>query len=1129
MNYLAFRASSSIASNITITWPDGYGSAGDALMTDNSGNLYWGTPTGAGTIQSGATGQFPYYASGGTILTATSTLYLANTGYLGIGTTAPMTKLAVVGDLGIHDQNDLRLYEQAANGLNYTALRATGTLGGNVILTLPSSYGSAGNALLTDNSGNLYWGDPTGAGTNESGIAGQFAYYAANGNTISGTSTIIIKPTGSVGIGTSSPWKEFAVSGTGAFSDGLCIGGACITNWGAAGLGGTGSGGQIAYWANSNTLAGTSTLAVSTGGTGRNAWSQYAIPYLTNTNQFGEVAIGSPNQVMIVNPSGTGYAWTSTSTWDTSISLGAQYSPAQSGLTQILATSTAGTDFAIISNANTHTFYLPSASAANRGLLTPADWSSFNGKWDALADIGLTAGNFIVGNASGAGEATSTIHIAPNLNVGIGTSSPWKEFAVSGTGAFSDGLCIGSDCISNWGSAGFSGSGIAGQLAYWTDTNALAATSTINVNLGGTGRNAWSQYAIPYLTNTNQFGEVAIGSPNQVMIVNPSGTGYAWTSTSTWDTSISLGAQYSPAQSGLTQILATSTAGTDFAIVSNANTHTFYLPSASAANRGLLTPADWSSFNGKWDALADIGLTAGNFIVGNASGAGEATSTIHIAPNLNVGIGTSSPWKEFAVSGTGAFSDGLCIGSDCISNWGSAGFSGSGIAGQLAYWTDTNALAATSTINVNLGGTGRNAWSQYAIPYLTNTNQFGEVAIGSPNQVMIVNPSGTGYAWTSTSTWDTSISLGAQYSPAQSGLTQILATSTAGTDFAIVSNANTHTFYLPSASAANRGLLTPADWSSFNGKWDALADIGLTAGNLIVGNASGAGEATSTIHIAPNLNVGIGTSSPWKEFAVSGTGAFSDGLCIGSDCISNWGSAGFSGSGIAGQLAYWTDTNALAATSTINVNLGGTGRNAWSQYAIPYLTNTNQFGEVAIGSPNQVMIVNPSGTGYAWTSTSTWDTSISLGAQYSPAQSGLTQILATSTAGTDFAIVSNANTHTFYLPSASAANRGLLTPADWSSFNGKWDALADIGLTAGNFIVGNASGAGEATSTIHIAPNLNVGIGTSSPWKEFAVSGTGAFSDGLCIGGACITNWGQPGSAVPAQAVRSPIGPIPIL
>ena len=60
---------------------------------------------------------------------------------------------------------------------------------------------------------------------------------------------------------------------------------------------------------------------------------------------------------------------------------------ALNGLTdqvQNFAVGTSGTDFAINSATGTHTFNLPTASAANRGALSSADWSIFDGKQNAL-------------------------------------------------------------------------------------------------------------------------------------------------------------------------------------------------------------------------------------------------------------------------------------------------------------------------------------------------------------------------------------------------------------------------------------------------------------------------------------------------------------------------------------------------------------------------------------------------------------------------------------------------------------------------------------------------------------------------------------------------------------------------
>ena len=54
------------------------------------------------------------------------------------------------------------------------------------------------------------------------------------------------------------------------------------------------------------------------------------------------------------------------------------------GSAQTLATGTSGTDFAISSSGSTHTFNLPTASASARGLLSSANWTTFNSKQNAL-------------------------------------------------------------------------------------------------------------------------------------------------------------------------------------------------------------------------------------------------------------------------------------------------------------------------------------------------------------------------------------------------------------------------------------------------------------------------------------------------------------------------------------------------------------------------------------------------------------------------------------------------------------------------------------------------------------------------------------------------------------------------
>jgi len=56
------------------------------------------------------------------------------------------------------------------------------------------------------------------------------------------------------------------------------------------------------------------------------------------------------------------------------------------------------------------------------------------------------------------------------------------------------------------------------------------ADGDIDVAAGGTEKSTWTQYAIPYLSNTTVFGEVAIGTAGQMLKVNSGATGYDWLS-----------------------------------------------------------------------------------------------------------------------------------------------------------------------------------------------------------------------------------------------------------------------------------------------------------------------------------------------------------------------------------------------------------------------------------------------------------------------------------------------------------------------------------------------------------------------------------------------------------------------
>jgi hypothetical protein len=86
--------------------------------------------------------------------------------------------------------------------------------------------------------------------------------------------------------------------------------------------------------------------------------------------------------------------------------------------TQYFATGTSGTDFAISSSTATHTFNLPTASGSNRGALSSADWTTFNGK------VGGSGTTNYVPKWTGSTALGNSQIFDNGTQIGIGTISP---------------------------------------------------------------------------------------------------------------------------------------------------------------------------------------------------------------------------------------------------------------------------------------------------------------------------------------------------------------------------------------------------------------------------------------------------------------------------------------------------------------------------------------------------------------------------------------------------------------------------------------------------------------------------------------------------------------------------------
>jgi hypothetical protein len=187
---------------------------------------------------------------------------------------------------------------------------------------------------------------------------------------------------------------------------------------------------------------------------------------------------------------------------------------------------------------------------------------------------------------------------------------------------------------------------------------------------------------------------------------------------------------------------------------------------------------------------------------------------------------------------------------------------------------------------------------------------------------------------------------------------QFLTTGTSGTNFAIVSSGDTHTFNLPIASATNTGKLSSTDWSTFNNKVPytgatANVDLGtnyITSATIVFWKGTGSGLGNIGIgRIVPlgqnttgQVNIGIGENSLFYN-------------TTGSNNIALGGSANGSNTTGSSNIGIGSSTNYANTTSSNNIAIGlGALRNNTidNNIAIGHLSsyfNTTGNQNVALG------------------------------------------------------------------------------------------------------------------------------------------------------------------------------------
>ena len=491
------------------------------------------------------------------------------------------------------------------------------------------------------------------------------------------------------------------------------------------------------------------------------------------------------------------------------------------------------------------------------------------------------------------------------------------------------------------------------------------------------------------------------------------------------------------------QYFAVGSTGTDFAIVSSVDTHTFNLPTASASNRGALSSANWTTFNNKQDTIT---LTT----------TGSSGAATFIANTLN------------------------------IPNYGSA------LSGYLPLTGGTLSTTNTSeTLRIVNGGTG------YALYVQSNSYFQGDVSFQSVGNSLLKTVSGLLTAAVAGTDYLTPTGSGA-------GLSGVVLTTTnqsiAGDKTFTGSSTFTGTgtgytaITISATGSVSRGISVTSSGTS----GAAIAAIGLSGAN---GLNSEANSGNSAIY---GNNLGGGWGGNFTSLSGPGVAATSQSGVGGIFSSASANIAEFYGSGgslkllinTSGNLSNGTytytlpsATGTLALTSALSSYLplsGGTLTGALSGTSASF-SSTGFFGSDIFTYVNGGIFFNGLSS---YTSGIFQQSGGSLALQ----TGGTPRLTIASTGAATF---SSANTNsvvdilTLYNPSQTSSGVRQL-------FNNGYGNLAAIKVSQ----IDNGAGADDGKIEFQTATNAvlstkltiletgNVGIGTTSPSQQLHLSGT---------------------------------------
>jgi hypothetical protein len=506
----------------------------------------------------------------------------------------------------------------------------------------------------------------------------------------------------------------------------------------------------------------------------------------------------------------------------------------------------------------------------------------------------LTQGYLYVGDASNHPTATSSIFVASNGNVGVGTTSPYSKLSVAGTVVASNYIATTSTStlvgltLSNLDCSAY---GNNGKIT--TDGNGNLICAADN---GGDGTGAAGDTTQVQFNNGGNFAGSSYFTWNDTthtLSINGTTTSSVFVSTST-DTNTFAGSIQTDGTLSVDGV-GTSTFANGVNILSASTTilrnNVFYqngLGDCSGENQTLLYNSTTGTFSCGLDAGAgassnvwatttnDLAIypTDTNFqvIIGAIATTTNNKLEVHGTTSASVFVATSTATSTFAggvqidgnldVNGTATstFNNGIVLTNGCFRD-ASGNCIKSGDATALDDLTDVDTTGKTAGDILYWTGS---EWQETSTSTLVADADLGNLTESTSNLLTITGG-------TNAVVGDVTIEVDDDLSHYDNSTSAFITLASISATSPVQYNNTTGVISMSQANATTDGYLSQTDWTTFNNKWDSLNDMTLTQGYLYVGDASNHPTATSSIFVASNGNVGVGTTSPRASFEVSGT------------------------------------------------------------------------------------------------------------------------------------------------------------------------------------------------------------------------------------------------------------------